>query len=230
MAPKKPRRNGEVLAAGWLAHIGFLLSPVTVAAIAVLIWWYVPRHLGIMVAKRDEDVITNYHLPGLIVFHAIIAGFLLAKVLVGYSRMWISIRRDDEFAFREALEERIPKVAHLLLATLSVMVRYYILIAFRHHDSEVAGDVPPDENCDCCDRDGRQEEADMGQPSRREHFSVATGFLGRHGHLLFYPLNYVLFSKSQVRGVLRQKYKRNPRRPDDAWAAGLASATTDGPH
>ena len=122
MAPKKPRRNGEVLAAGWLAHIGFLLSPVTVAAIAVLIWWYVPRHLGIMVAKRDEDVITNYHLPGLIVFHAIIAGFLLAKVLVGYSRMWISIRRDDEFAFREALEERIPKVAHLLLATLSVMV------------------------------------------------------------------------------------------------------------
>lgn len=120
MAPKKLLQR-ELFANGWVAYAVFLSKPAFIAILAVVIWFTIPHYFGITVAsKRDEDILTNLHVPGLMLLHGLFASVIVAKVLGGTSRMWLAIRRNQEKAFREALEERIPPIAHMLLATLSI--------------------------------------------------------------------------------------------------------------
>lgn len=125
--------KNELLVCLWL-----FVRPIIAGLInGPILWYLVFYRFNISIVEADESAFTDTGIPVLAMFHAIIAGHVLVKVWDEHKLVRRCIREDDRDSFVQCMDDRIPKVIHMLLGSLSVIIISLTLLV--HFEGPLAG-------------------------------------------------------------------------------------------
>ena len=102
-------------------HLKILIRPLCATGVALLIW-HILRSLGWCQTTADASHTTNSLLPLQCTFHAIVAGFLLIRVMEEDVRIHTCVEEDNVEQLRKELKKRIHPLVHILLGVLSILI------------------------------------------------------------------------------------------------------------
>lgn len=101
--------------------IRFIVTPLLLAAPAVIIWHYLYTNGWHSSARADEPVV-NAILPGLFGAHVFIAGFMMIRESDDIRKMKRAVREGDKTTFIEIAEDSIPlPMRYILFISASII-------------------------------------------------------------------------------------------------------------
>lgn len=107
-----------------LVYLPLLLRPTLIGIlIGPVLWYLIFFRFGFHFLEEDESAFTDSFIPILAMFHAIVAGHVLAKVWDEYKTIRHCVESKDKDKFTQCKTDRIPVVIHMLLGSMSVAIQ-----------------------------------------------------------------------------------------------------------
>lgn len=104
-----------------LRHVKVLIRP-TLITLAVLVCWYWLHSHGLYQSKNDSDETTNSLIPLLGTFYAIVAGFILIRVIEEDGRIHECVADNDVERLNRELKKKIPPFVRVLLGVFTGLI------------------------------------------------------------------------------------------------------------
>ena len=123
---------------GLRVHLKLFIKPILLGILAGLVWHRF-FHGRLHFLEGDESALTDSVIPTIAMFHAIVAGHVLAKVWDEYKTVRHCLRSQDKDTFLQCKDDRIPMAIHMLLGSMSFVIQALIMMV--HYDGVLAGVV-----------------------------------------------------------------------------------------
>jgi len=118
-------------------HLKLFVRPLLGSTFIGIIWYSLFYKFHLHIIEADEPAFTDFGIPVLAMFHAIVAGGVLVKVWEEHKIVQRCIRDKDRDTFRRFMNDRIPVAIHMLLGCMSVIIQFLTMII--HFEGVFAG-------------------------------------------------------------------------------------------
>ncbi|QQR82148.1 hypothetical protein IPJ70_02585 [Candidatus Campbellbacteria bacterium] len=102
-------------------HFKILAQPLLVTLIVLSVWLWLHNH-GYYQSKNDSDETTNSLIPLLGTFYAIVAGFILIRVIEEDGRIHECVADNDVERLNRELKKKIPPFVRVLLGAFTGLI------------------------------------------------------------------------------------------------------------
>ena len=120
-----------------LKELRLFVRPILASVLLSTLWYHYLFLPGISYIDADESIFTDAIIPGIIAFHAIVAGFVLNKVWTEYTLVQRCLKTGDKRAFQAIKDDRIPLSVHFLLGSFACLIQG--LVSVLHYETAMSG-------------------------------------------------------------------------------------------
>lgn len=110
----------------YFQSIRLILTPLVLAAPAVIIWHYLYINGWHSTSQADEPIV-NAILPGLFGAHVFIAGFMIIRESDDIRKLKHAVREGDKATFIEIAEDSIPAPMRYILFTTANLIQAWTI-------------------------------------------------------------------------------------------------------